>query len=240
VGLTNAFNFLDNMDGWAAGVGLAVALLFAAAQLQVGSLFAPAVRLVLARVLGGFLVHNRYPSRLFLGDSGSDFLGFLLGAMTVAGTYYRYGAGDSRSNVLLPLLVMAVPLYESASVFVIWLGEQHDPFTWNRHHFSYRLLESGLTPPPGGARDRAGVGGLGARGAAAPPARRAGDGGGGPVGLPHRRGGAAEKSQRSGAGGPTRGSPAPRRGRARTRRVPCPPSPPGAWSDEGAAPLSLR
>ncbi len=147
VGLTSAFNFLDNMDGLAAGVGLAAALLFAAAQLQVGSLFAPAVLLVLAGVLGGFLVHNRYPAGLFLGDSGSDFLGFLLGAMTVAGTYYRYGQGDSRYNVLSPLLVMAVPLYEAASVFVIWLGERHDPFTWNRHHFSYRLLENGLTPP---------------------------------------------------------------------------------------------
>jgi UDP-GlcNAc:undecaprenyl-phosphate GlcNAc-1-phosphate transferase len=147
VGLTNAFNFLDNMDGLAAGVGLAAALLFAAAQLQVGSLFAPAVLLVLAGVLGGFLVHNRYPARLFLGDSGSDFLGFLLGALTVAGTYYRYGAGDSPCNVLSPLLVMAVPLYESASVFLIWLGERHDPFTWNRHHFSYRLLDTGLSPP---------------------------------------------------------------------------------------------
>ena len=147
VGLANAFNFLDNMDGLAAGVGVAASLLFAAAQVQVGSLFAPAVLLVLAGVLGGFLVHNRFPARLFLGDSGSDFLGFLLGAMTVAGTYYRYGAGDSPYSVLSPLLVMAVPLYESASVFLIWLGERHDPFTWNRHHFSYRLLESGLSPP---------------------------------------------------------------------------------------------
>jgi UDP-GlcNAc:undecaprenyl-phosphate GlcNAc-1-phosphate transferase len=108
VGLTNALNFLDNMDGLAAGIGVAASLMFAAAQVQVGSLFAPAVLLVLPGMLGGFLVHNRYPARLFLGDSGSDFLGSLLGAMTVAGTYYRYGEGDSRCNVLSPLLVMAV------------------------------------------------------------------------------------------------------------------------------------
>jgi UDP-GlcNAc:undecaprenyl-phosphate GlcNAc-1-phosphate transferase len=145
--LTNAFNFLDNMDGLAGGVGLIASLMFAAAQARVGSLFAPAVLIVLAGVLAGFLVYNWYPARLFLGSSGSDFLGFLLGAMTVAGTYYRYGEGDSRFNVLSPLLVMAVPLYEAASVLLIWLGERHDPFTWNRHHFSYRLHESGLTPP---------------------------------------------------------------------------------------------
>ena len=90
VGLTNAFNLLDNMDGLAASVGLIAALLFAGAQVAVGSLFVPAVLLVLVGALGGFLVHNRHPARLFMGDAGSNFLGFLLGTMTVAGTYYRY------------------------------------------------------------------------------------------------------------------------------------------------------
>jgi UDP-GlcNAc:undecaprenyl-phosphate/decaprenyl-phosphate GlcNAc-1-phosphate transferase len=144
--LTNAFTFLDNMDGLAAGVGLIASLLFAVAQAEVGSLFAPAVLLVLAGALGGFLVYNRYPARVFLGDSGSGFLGFLLGAMTVAGTYYRYGRNDSPYSVLTPLLVMAVPLYESAWVFLLWLGERDDGFLRNRRHFSYRLEGSGLSP----------------------------------------------------------------------------------------------
>jgi UDP-GlcNAc:undecaprenyl-phosphate GlcNAc-1-phosphate transferase len=147
VGLTNAFVFLDNMDGLAAGVGIITSLLFAISQWQVGSLFAPAVLLVLAGVLGGFFLYNHYPARLFMGDSGSNFLGFFLGAITVAGTYYRYELHDSAWNVLSPLLVMAVPLYEAASVFFLWLGERHDPFTWNRRHFSYRLVEFGMTPP---------------------------------------------------------------------------------------------
>jgi UDP-GlcNAc:undecaprenyl-phosphate GlcNAc-1-phosphate transferase len=144
--LTNAFNFLDNMDGLAAGVGLIASLMFAVAQARVGSLFAPAVLVILAGVLGGFLVHNWYPARIFMGSSGSDFLGFLLGAMTIAGTYYRYGEGDSRFSVLSPVLVMAVPLYEAAAVLVLWLGERDQPFLWDRHHFSYRLHDSGLTP----------------------------------------------------------------------------------------------
>lgn len=146
--LTNAFIFLNNMDGLAAGIGLVAVLLFAAAQLQVGSLFAPAVLFVVAGVLAGFLVHNHYPARLFLGDSGASFLGFLLGAMTVAGTYFRYGKQDSSFNVLAPLLVMAVPLYESASVFFIWWRERNLPAVlFSPQHFSYRLLQSGLTPP---------------------------------------------------------------------------------------------
>ncbi len=85
VGLTNAFNMLDNMDGLAASVGLIAALLFCAAQVAVEDLFVPAILLVLAGALAGFLVYNRHPARLFMGDAGSNFLGFLLGALTVAG-----------------------------------------------------------------------------------------------------------------------------------------------------------
>lgn len=147
VGLTNAFTFLDNMDGLAAAVGLVASLLFAAAQAQMGGLFAPAVLLVLAGSLGGFLVYNFFPARVFLGDSGGGLIGFLLGSMTVAGTYFRYGKNDSPYGVLSPLLVMAVPLYESAWVFLLWLRERDDSFLRNRRHFSYRLLGSGLTPP---------------------------------------------------------------------------------------------
>jgi UDP-GlcNAc:undecaprenyl-phosphate GlcNAc-1-phosphate transferase len=145
VGLTNAFNFLDNMDALAASVGLIAALLFAGAQVAVGSLFVPAVLLVLAGALAGFLVHNRPRARLFMGDAGSNFLGFLLGALTVAGTFTK--AGYSPFGVLAPLLVMAVPLYDTASVILIRLREGRSPFQADRSHFSHRLVERGLTPP---------------------------------------------------------------------------------------------
>jgi UDP-GlcNAc:undecaprenyl-phosphate GlcNAc-1-phosphate transferase len=147
VGLTNAFNLLDNMDGLAAGVGLIAALLFVGAQVAVGSLFAPAVLLVLVGALAGFLIHNRHPARLFMGDAGSNFLGFMLGALTIAGTYFRYDAKSSSFNVLAPLLVMAVPLYDTVSVIMIRLREGRSPFVGDRRHFSHRLVERGLTPP---------------------------------------------------------------------------------------------
>jgi UDP-GlcNAc:undecaprenyl-phosphate GlcNAc-1-phosphate transferase len=147
VGLTNAFNMLDNMDGLAAGVGLIASALFAAAQVAVQSLFVPAVLLVLVGALTGFLVHNRHPARLFMGDAGSNFLGFLLGALTIAGTYFRYDRSYSPYSVLAPLLVMAVPLYDMTSVIVIRLREGRSPFQGDRRHFSHRLVERGLTPP---------------------------------------------------------------------------------------------
>jgi UDP-GlcNAc:undecaprenyl-phosphate GlcNAc-1-phosphate transferase len=147
VGLTNAFNFLDNMDGLAAGVGLIAALLFASAQAIVGSLFVPAVLLVLVGALAGFLVFNRYPASLFMGDAGSNFLGFMLGALTVAGTFARPEEGFSPYGVLSPLLVMAVPLYDTTSVVLIRLREGRSPFQADRRHFSHRLVDRGLTPP---------------------------------------------------------------------------------------------
>ncbi len=142
-GLTNSFNFLDNMDGLAAGVGLIVALIFAAAQIAVGSLFVPAVLLVLVGALGGFLLHNRYPAKIFMGDAGSNFLGFTLGALTVAGTFTRDGYAPY--GVLTPLLVMAVPLYDTISVIIIRIREGRSPFQPDRRHFSHRLVDRGLT-----------------------------------------------------------------------------------------------
>jgi UDP-GlcNAc:undecaprenyl-phosphate/decaprenyl-phosphate GlcNAc-1-phosphate transferase len=149
VGLTNAFNMLDNMDGLAASVGLVAALLFCAAQVAVGSLFAPAVLLVVVGALAGFLVHNRPPALLFMGDAGSNFLGFLLGSLTVVGTFTRVERGGVYSpyGVLAPLLVMAVPLYDMTSVVLIRLREGRSPFVGDRRHFSHRLVARGLTPP---------------------------------------------------------------------------------------------
>jgi UDP-GlcNAc:undecaprenyl-phosphate GlcNAc-1-phosphate transferase len=148
VGLTNAFNMLDNMDGLSASVALIAATLFCGAQLAVGSLFAPAVLLVLVGALLGFLVHNHAPARLFMGDSGSNFLGFLLGALTVVGTFTRDERGGAYSpyGVLAPLLVMAVPLYDMISVILIRLREGRSPFIGDRRHFSHRLVARGLTP----------------------------------------------------------------------------------------------
>jgi UDP-GlcNAc:undecaprenyl-phosphate GlcNAc-1-phosphate transferase len=128
----------------AGSVGLIVALLFAGAQLAVGSLFVPAVLVIVAGALAGFLVYNRPPARLFMGDAGSNFLGFLFGTLTVTGTFTR--AGFSPLGVLAPLLVMAVPLYDTFSVILIRVREGRSPFEADRKHFSHRLVERGLTP----------------------------------------------------------------------------------------------
>ncbi len=82
-----------------------------------------------------------------MGDAGSNFLGFLLGTLTVVGTFTRPQQGYSPFGVLTPLLVMAVPLYDTTSVILIRLREGRSPFEADRRHFSHRLVDRGLTPP---------------------------------------------------------------------------------------------
>ncbi len=92
--LMNSFNFLDNMDGLSSGIALIAALIFATIMLT--SLSEPrwlvaGVLLVLAGSLLGFLCHNWPPARIFMGDTGSYFIGVVLASMVVLGTFYEHG-----------------------------------------------------------------------------------------------------------------------------------------------------
>jgi hypothetical protein len=105
------------------------------------------VLLVLAGSLAGFLWHNRPPAKIFMGDSGSYFIGLLLASMTVLGTFYEYDEMAERKHVILaPLCILAVPLYDFTSVMVIRLAQGRSPFHPDKSHFSHRLVERGLRP----------------------------------------------------------------------------------------------
>jgi UDP-GlcNAc:undecaprenyl-phosphate GlcNAc-1-phosphate transferase len=147
VGLINSFNMLDNMDGLSAGVAAIAALMLAAVMLLAPGqpqLFVAGFLLVLVGALVGFLFHNRPPARLFMGDAGSYLIGFCLAIATLLATYA--GVGAPRHALLAPLCVLAVPLYDTASVVWIRLREGRSPFHADRRHFSHRLVELGLSP----------------------------------------------------------------------------------------------
>jgi UDP-GlcNAc:undecaprenyl-phosphate GlcNAc-1-phosphate transferase len=145
--LTNAFNFLDNMDGLSGGIGLIAALMFAAIMLTGTArphLFVAGFLLVLAGTLAGFLIHNWPPAKIFMGDAGSCLIGLWLACMTVVGTFYEYG--QTRTHVILaPLCVLAVPLYDFCSVVLIRLAQGRSPFHADKCHFSHRLVELGMS-----------------------------------------------------------------------------------------------
>ena len=145
--LINSLNFLDNMDGLSGGIALIAAVLFAIVMLTGTSeprLLVGGVLLVLAGSLGGFLCHNRPPAKIFMGDTGSYFIGLLLATMTVLGTFYEEGT-TNRHVMLAPLCILAVPLYDFCTVLVIRILQGRSPFHADKSHFSHRLVELGLS-----------------------------------------------------------------------------------------------
>lgn len=145
--LTNAFNFLDNMDGLSGGIGLIASVIFAVMMLTgTGQphLFVAGFLLLLAGALAGFLFHNWPPAKIFMGDTGSCLIGLWLGCMTVVGTFYDYGRTGTHV-ILAPLCVLAVPLYDFCSVVLIRLSQGRSPFHADKCHFSHRLVELGMS-----------------------------------------------------------------------------------------------
>jgi UDP-GlcNAc:undecaprenyl-phosphate/decaprenyl-phosphate GlcNAc-1-phosphate transferase len=151
--VTNALNFLDNMDGLSAGVAAIAAACFLAAAALNGQWFVAASLALIVGATLGFLVFNFRPgvrggAKIFMGDGGSLVLGFLLAFLTVRTTYYRgEGSGPAGGwyGVFMPLVVLAVPIYDFVSVCVIRISQRRSPFVGDRQHLSHRLVRLGLS-----------------------------------------------------------------------------------------------
>lgn len=144
--IVNAFNFLDNMDGLSAGVAVicAAMLLNAAAANQ--QYFVCALLALLIGALLGFLVFNFAPAKIFLGDGGSLIVGLLIAVATIRTTYYHEtGPAGHWFSALMPLIILAVPLYDFISVVLIRLSHGQSPFVGDTRHFSHRLVNRGMT-----------------------------------------------------------------------------------------------
>jgi len=141
LGATNAFNWLDNMDGVAAGVGaIASANLFV---LSLGGRSEMAyVPVLLAGATLGFLAHNYPPARIFMGDSGSGFLGFALATLALMGSYKD--VSNVLATLLTPGLILAVPIFDTAVVTAQRLLNRRPLFQGGRDHPAHRLVALGL------------------------------------------------------------------------------------------------
>jgi UDP-GlcNAc:undecaprenyl-phosphate/decaprenyl-phosphate GlcNAc-1-phosphate transferase len=147
VGMTNAFNLLDNMDGLAATLAGIAAAFFAIDAVTVhpndGVLV---VSLALALACAGFLPFNLRPraaASVFMGDSGSQVLGFTLAALGLTASWKV--AGTTVATLLLPILVLAVPLLDTTLVTILRLMEGRPVYQGGRDHTSHRLVYHGLT-----------------------------------------------------------------------------------------------
>ncbi len=144
VGMTNAFNFIDGMDGLAAGVGAIATAILAVYLNAAGQPITALFLLALAGALMGFLRWNFYPARIFLGNAGAMLIGYLLGVMTLEGAFLTL-EGNTVLPAILPVLVLGVPLYDAVSVIGIRLSRGRSPFKADTNHLHHRLRRTGLT-----------------------------------------------------------------------------------------------
>lgn len=158
--IVNAMNFLDNMDGLSAGVGATIATLYLGATLIGGQWFVAGLSALLLGSLLGFLLFNFPPARMVMGDGGSLIVGLMLAVISVRTTYVDttpmhianvspgLEPGPGRwYGLLMPLMVMAIPLYDFTSVTLIRLLRGKSPFVGDHNHFSHRLVRKGLSKP---------------------------------------------------------------------------------------------
>jgi UDP-GlcNAc:undecaprenyl-phosphate/decaprenyl-phosphate GlcNAc-1-phosphate transferase len=150
--ITNAFNFLDNMDGLSAGVAAVCTAAFLITALLIGQWFVAAMLALLLGALLGFLCFNFPPASIFMGDAGSLLIGLVLGVLTIRTTYLPMlpdgtvkPLGAGWYAILAPLIVLALPLYDLVVVSAIRITRGKSPFVGDTNHFSHRLVARGMS-----------------------------------------------------------------------------------------------
>ncbi|MCK5598220.1 undecaprenyl/decaprenyl-phosphate alpha-N-acetylglucosaminyl 1-phosphate transferase [bacterium] len=144
VGIMNSFNLLDNMDGLSSGIALISSLIFAFISYQTGNVPLAYLYLILAFVMLGFLPMNFYPSKVFMGDSGSLFIGYTIATLSIMGGYTEISR-LTQLPVIIPVIILSVPIYDSLSVIYIRLKKKQALFVGDQNHFSHRLYRLGLS-----------------------------------------------------------------------------------------------
>ena len=141
VAVMNMVNFLDGMDGLAAGVCAIAGLTFAILALSLGRVDAALLSAVVAGACIGFLRHNFFPARIFMGDSGALVLGFTLATVSISGLFKT----ASTVVLFLPLLVLAVPIIDTSFVVARRLKHGESPFAPDQSHLHFRFLRRGFS-----------------------------------------------------------------------------------------------
>ena len=149
VGMINAFNLLDNMDGLCGGialiVGAALLIQLSPTQPDTEAFFKARYLALLLGATAGFLVYNVYPASIFLGDSGSLVLGASFAALTLGHVRDVPATSNPLSIVAAPLLVLLIPIFDTALVTASRVLSGRSPATGGRDHSSHRLVAIGLS-----------------------------------------------------------------------------------------------
>ena len=141
VGVTNAVNLIDGLDGLACGVSTISCVTMLVVALMVAE---PNVAVILACLMGacvGFLPYNFNPAKIFMGDTGALLLGYVLATVSIMGLFKFYAV----MTFLVPILALALPLFDTAFAIIRRLLKGQNPMTPDRGHLHHRLIDHGLS-----------------------------------------------------------------------------------------------
>ncbi len=140
VGITNAVNLIDGLDGLAAGISSIASLTMLAVALLTGEI---GVAITMAALTGGclgFLPYNFNPAKIFMGDTGSTFLGFILATMSIEGFFKFYAV----ISFAVPFLILGLPIFDTAFAIIRRVLSGRSPMSPDRGHFHHKLVDMGF------------------------------------------------------------------------------------------------
>jgi UDP-GlcNAc:undecaprenyl-phosphate GlcNAc-1-phosphate transferase len=142
VGICNSINFFDNLDGGAAGTVAITAISLTYLAITGDQYFIAALSIVVAGATLGFLIWNRAPARIYMGDAGALFLGLLIATLTVR---FKPSTDNSVSSFAIPVLLLAIPILDTTVAVFSRLRRKLSPFQGGKDHLSHRLVRAGLS-----------------------------------------------------------------------------------------------
>jgi UDP-GlcNAc:undecaprenyl-phosphate/decaprenyl-phosphate GlcNAc-1-phosphate transferase len=143
--IINAINFFDNMDGLAVGTSAIAMALFGVVAAINQQYFVAALGMLSAGVAVGFWFYNHDPASIFMGDSGSHFLGYMLAVLSCSVTYFTQESASTPLPVLIPMFILAIPLFDSCAVVAIRLKNKKPIYVGDHNHISHRFVKMGMS-----------------------------------------------------------------------------------------------
>lgn len=141
VGITNAVNLIDGLDGLAVGVSSIAAITMLAVALLTGNMPIAITMAALAGACIGFMPYNLNPAKIFMGDTGSTFLGYILATLSITGLFKMYAI----ISFAVPFLILGIPIFDISFAFLRRIAHGQNPMKADRGHFHHRLIDMGFS-----------------------------------------------------------------------------------------------
>lgn len=143
--IINSYNLLDHMDGLSSGIAAITATIFLIIAIKTGQYFIASFLITIIGAAVAFLVFNFHPAKIFMGDAGSLLLGYFISILTIQFTFYK--EPHSYYALLTPLLVVAIPIFDTIVVILIRFLNKKPIFMGDKNHLAHRLVALGLSVP---------------------------------------------------------------------------------------------